>query len=148
MSNIGDGFKNIFMAGIGALAYTGEKGKEIIDQLVEKGEITLDQGRELNEELQRKAGEATQGIREASLEARMKLMTPEEREAFAAKAAEIARQQNAAPAEVEVEAEIVSDAADAAEAAGDAAAAAEEAAAGAPDAPAAADASDVAGGEE
>ena len=47
MSNIGDGFKNIFLAGIGALAYTGEKGKEIIDQLVAKGEITLEQGREL-----------------------------------------------------------------------------------------------------
>ena len=59
MSNIGDGFKNIFLAGIGAMAYTGEKGKEIIDQLVSKGELTLDQGRERNEELQRKAGETT-----------------------------------------------------------------------------------------
>ena len=37
MSNIGDGFKNIFLAGIGAMAYTGEKGKEVIDQLVAKG---------------------------------------------------------------------------------------------------------------
>lgn len=99
MSNIGDGFKNIFLAGIGAMAYTGEKGKEIIDQLVEKGEITLDQGKELNEELKRKAGETTANMREAALEARMKVMSPEERDAFVAKVAEFAAAQNAADAE-------------------------------------------------
>ncbi len=98
MTNIGDGFKNIFLAGIGAMAYTGEKGKEIIDQLVEKGEITLDQGKELNEELRRKAGETTTSIRESALEAGMKMMTPEERNAFAAKAAQFAAAQNAADA--------------------------------------------------
>ena len=107
MSNIGDGFKNIFLAGIGALAFTGEKGKEIIDQLVEKGELTLDQGRELNEELQRKAGEATTNIRESALEARMRMMTPEERDDFAAKAAEFAAAQNAADAEKAAEEEAV-----------------------------------------
>ena len=32
---IGDGFKNIFLAGIGALTITGEKSKELVDQLVE-----------------------------------------------------------------------------------------------------------------
>ncbi len=98
MSNIGDGFKNIFLAGIGAMAYTGEKGKEIIDQLVEKGELTLDQGRELNDELRRKADGATKGVRETALEAAMRAMNPEEREAFAAKAAEIAKAQNEAAA--------------------------------------------------
>ena len=107
MSNIGDGFKNIFLAGIGAMAYTGEKGKEIIDQLVSKGELTLDQGRELNEELQRKAGEATNNIRESALEARMRMMTPEERDEFAAIAAKIAAEQNAQAAEVEAEVEEV-----------------------------------------
>ena len=112
MSNIGDGFKNIFLAGIGAMAYTGEKGKEVIDQLVAKGEITLDQGRELNEELQRKAAETTQTLRESALEASMRAMSPEDREAFAAKAAEIAKAQNeeaarsAAEAEAEAEPEV------------------------------------------
>lgn len=99
MSNIGDGFKNIFLAGIGAMAYTGEKGKEIIDQLVEKGEITLDQGKELNEELKRKAGETSASMRDGALEAYMKMMSPEEREAFAAKAAEFAAAQNASDEE-------------------------------------------------
>ena len=102
MSSIGDGFKNIFLAGIGAMAYTGEKGKEIIDQLVDKGEITLDQGRELNEELRRKADGATKGMRESALEAAMKAMSPAEREAFAAKAAEFAKVQNEADAQAAV----------------------------------------------
>ena len=124
MTNIGDGFKSIFLAGIGAMAYTGEKGKEIIDQLVEKGELTLDQGRDLNDELRRKADDATKGVRESALEAAMKAMNPEEREAFAAKAAEYAKAQNEADAaakqadadaaEVEVEVESVEDIVDAA----------------------------------
>ena len=109
MSNIGDGFKNIFLAGIGALAYTGEKGKEVIDQLVEKGEITIEQGRELNEELQHKATDATATLREGALEAGMKAMTPEQRDEFVKKAAEIALKQNAADASrtVEAEAEVI-----------------------------------------
>ncbi|MBP3867008.1 MAG: phasin family protein [Eggerthellaceae bacterium] len=114
MTNIGDGFKNIFLAGIGAMAYTGEKGKEIIDQLVAKGEITLDQGRELNEELQRKASDTTSTIRESALEARMRMMTPEERDAFAAAAAKFAAEQNAQAATVEAEA-VVEDVEEAAE---------------------------------
>ena len=104
MSNIGEGFKNIILAGIGVMAYTGEKGKEIVDQLVEKGEITLDQGRELNEELRRKADDATKGVREGALEAAMKAMTPDERDAFVAKAAEFAKVEFAAEVEAEVEA--------------------------------------------
>ncbi len=105
MSSIGDGFKNIILAGIGVMAYTGEKGKEIVDQLVEKGELTLDQGRELNEELRRKADDATKGVRESALEAAMKAMTPEERNAFAAKAAEFAKAQNEEAAKAEAAAE-------------------------------------------
>jgi polyhydroxyalkanoate synthesis regulator phasin len=117
MTNIGDGFKNIFLAGIGALAYTGEKGKEMIDQLVEKGEITLDQGRELNEELQRKASETTKDMRDGALEAIMRGMSPEERDDFVAKAAQFAEKQNAADAEkavVEAELEVEEAAKDAA----------------------------------
>lgn len=134
MANIGDGLKSIFLAGIGIMAYTGEKGKEIVDQLVEKGELTLDQGRELNEELRRKADDATKGVRESSLEAVMRAMSPEDREAFAAKAAEFAAAQNKAdaakaaeePAEVETVVESVEDAVDAvAEAVEEAAEAAE-----------------------
>ncbi len=94
MSNIGDGFKNIFLAGLGAIALTGEKGKEIIDDLVARGESVMDQSRELNQELHRKTAEATVSVREGALEARMRMMTPEEREEFATAAARIAKAQN------------------------------------------------------
>lgn len=107
INGIGEGFKNVFLAGIGALAITGEKGKELVDTLVAKGEMTIDQGKQINQELQHKAGEASKNVREATLEARMKVMTPEEREEFAAKAAEIAAQQNAADEATTVEAEVV-----------------------------------------
>ena len=104
MVDFGEGLKNIFLAGIGVMAYTGEKGKEIVDQLVEKGEITLDQGRELNEELRRKADDATKGVRESALETAMKAMSPKERDAFVAKAAEFAKAQNEADAAMQQEA--------------------------------------------
>lgn len=98
MTTLGDGLKNVFLAGIGAMAFTAEKGKEIVDQLVEKGEITVDQGKQLNEELKRKTDESTSTLREDALETAMRIMTPEDREAFAAAAAKFAAEQNAADA--------------------------------------------------
>jgi polyhydroxyalkanoate synthesis regulator phasin len=49
----GDGIKTIILAGIGAVAYSAEKGQEIIGDLVKKGEITVEQGKDLNKDLQR-----------------------------------------------------------------------------------------------
>ena len=57
MATLSDGFKDIFLAGIGAMAITGEKTKDLV--------------------------------------ARMAAMTPEERAAFVAKAAEFAEKANA-----------------------------------------------------
>ncbi|WP_229768597.1 phasin family protein [Tissierella pigra] len=45
--------RRIFLAGIGTLALTYEKSNEMIQNLVEKGKITVEQGKELNEELKR-----------------------------------------------------------------------------------------------
>lgn len=45
--------KKIMLAGIGAVATTAEKAKEIVDEFVKKGEITVEQGKVLNEELKR-----------------------------------------------------------------------------------------------
>ena len=111
MATIGETLRDIMFAGIGAVAITAEKGKEVIDTLVEKGELTVDQGKQLNQELKRAASNTAQSIRENAVEARMKVMTPEERDAFAVRVAEVAAEQNAA---------------DAAKAAEEAAAAAEE----------------------
>ncbi len=130
MATIGDGLKDVFLAGVGAMAITGEKAKGLVDTLIEKGAITVDQGREINSELKRKAGETMEGVRFDALEARMSVMTPEEREAFAAKAAEIAARPSAeAPAEAVVESveDVASDKADAEPAEGEGAAADEKA---------------------
>jgi polyhydroxyalkanoate synthesis regulator phasin len=52
--------KNLIMAGIGTLAYSYEKGAALVEDLVKKGEITVNQGKELNEELKRKMGKEKQ----------------------------------------------------------------------------------------
>ena len=43
--------RRFFLAGIGAMATTAEKSKEIVDAFVRKGELTVEQGRIINEEL-------------------------------------------------------------------------------------------------
>lgn len=48
-----DLFKKIFLAGIGTLSLTYEKANALVKELVQKGQITVDQGRQLNEELKR-----------------------------------------------------------------------------------------------
>lgn len=98
MATIGDGFKDIFLAGVGAMTITGEKAKDLVDTLISKGELTVDQGKQINTELKHKADAAVESMRFDALEARMSVMTPEERAAFAAKAAEIAARPVAVPA--------------------------------------------------
>lgn len=45
----------LLLAGVGALATSVEKSQEILDSLVKKGELTVEQGKVLNEELKRTA---------------------------------------------------------------------------------------------
>lgn len=51
LTNLPENIKKMILMGIGAMATTAEKSKEIIDELVKKGEITVEQGKTLNEEL-------------------------------------------------------------------------------------------------
>ena len=53
--DLGEGLKKVFLAGVGAVATTAETAKEVIDDLVSKGELTMEQGKVLNEELKRNA---------------------------------------------------------------------------------------------
>lgn len=70
---LGDGLRKVLLAGIGALATGYEKSSELVDELVKKGEITVEQGKALNTELKHKAQEAkekaeekTEGAKEQS----------------------------------------------------------------------------------
>jgi len=56
--DLGDGLRKVVLAGIGALATGYEKGSELVDDLVKKGELTVEQGKNLNTELKRKVGES------------------------------------------------------------------------------------------
>ena len=51
MDSFGENVKKLLLAGIGAVAVTAEKSKDLLDEMVEKGELTIEQGKELNEEL-------------------------------------------------------------------------------------------------
>lgn len=48
-----DLLKKVFFAGVGSMALTYEKANELVKNLVEKGKITVEQGKHLNEELKR-----------------------------------------------------------------------------------------------
>ncbi|MCR4992132.1 MAG: aspartyl beta-hydroxylase [Lachnospiraceae bacterium] len=60
MDNLTDGLKKILLAGVGAVALTTEKAGEILNEMVEKGEITVEQGKALNQELKRTVKENTE----------------------------------------------------------------------------------------
>ena len=49
--DLGKDLKNLLLAGIGAVAVTAEKSQALLDELVKKGELTVEQGKVLNEEL-------------------------------------------------------------------------------------------------
>lgn len=51
MDGLGENVKKILLAGIGAAAMTAEKSLELLDEMVKKGELTVEQGKALNEEL-------------------------------------------------------------------------------------------------
>lgn len=48
---LGDGLKKLLLAGVGTVAVTAEKSREVLDELVKKGELTVEQGKVLNQEL-------------------------------------------------------------------------------------------------
>lgn len=112
LNDITDGVRKLFLAGVGAVALGAEKTQEVVSDLVKKGEITVEQGKALNEELTRKAKEAVASTTDAALKSRLKAMTPDERAAYAAKVAKMAADLDAEPVEVEVDDAEASDSAD------------------------------------
>lgn len=92
--NFSEDLKKIVLAGIGAVAVTAEKSQEVIETLVNKGEMTVEQGKVLNEELKRRRKDAPQkaesmadsktGAPQADLLAQVEQMTPEQRAALKA----------------------------------------------------------------
>ena len=79
MNNFSDDLKKIFLAGVGAVAMTAEKSKEMIDQLVTKGELTVEQGKILNEELKHTISEKLKTSADVkSMEKDLEKLSPED----------------------------------------------------------------------
>lgn len=86
MDKLGDTIKKLLLAGIGTVAVTADKSKEILDELVKKGELTVEQGRILNQELKHNIKETVKNNVNVSFKADspeelselLKVMTPEQ----------------------------------------------------------------------
>lgn len=80
-----DELKKILLAGVGSAAYTYEKASEMVDSLVKKGQITMEQGKELSEELKKTVkdtGDKILPVTRESLEEIIKEMNLVTREEF------------------------------------------------------------------
>ena len=88
MEKFSDHSKKIILAGIGAVAVASEKSKDLLDEMVEKGELTVEQGKVLNEELKhnirQKVQEATakkeadQSVSDSDISDMLSRMSPEQ----------------------------------------------------------------------
>lgn len=107
---LGEGVRKIFLAGVGAVATGAEKSQQIIEDLVRKGELTVEQGKELNDELSRKAAKAASDTQDNILRTRLQNMSSDERAAYAKKVADMAAAIDAEAITVDAEVEVVDDA--------------------------------------
>lgn len=100
ITNLTENIKKVMLVGIGAMATTAEKSKEIVDDLVKKGELTVEQGKTLNEELKHNLKEKFSSVVPATASEKeevkcddiisgMDNMTADELEAIKAKLAEL-----------------------------------------------------------
>ena len=88
MEKFSDNIKKVILAGIGAVAVTAEKSKDLLDEMVEKGELTVEQGKVLNEELKhnikqkvqekKKKKEEDKSVSDSDISDLLSRMTPEQ----------------------------------------------------------------------
>ena len=72
MEKLTDNLKKVILAGIGAVAITAEKSKDV--DMVKKGELTVEQGKVLNEELKHNLKQTVKN----NVNVKVKVTTPEE----------------------------------------------------------------------
>ena len=101
--DVGEGIRKLFLASVGAVAMGAEKSQEVVEDLVKKGELTVEQGKTLNQELTRKAKEVLDNTSDAALRARLSAMSAEERAAYAAKVAQMTADIDAETVKADVE---------------------------------------------
>ena len=107
VDSMADGLRKVFLAGVGAMATVGEKGGQALDDLAERGENVVKQGKDLTRELTQKGAQATSGIREDLLRARLAGMTGEQRANFVALAQRLSAELDAQDAKAAAKASAV-----------------------------------------
>ena len=98
MEKFSDNIKKVILAGIGAVAVTAEKSKDLLDEKAEKGELTVEQGKVLSEELKHNIKktvkettdkkEADKTVSDSDISDLISRMTPEQLAALKEKLAE------------------------------------------------------------
>jgi len=104
MFSIGEDLRKVILAGVGAVAQTSENAQKLLDDLVHKGELTVEQGKVLNEELKHTVKEKVKssidvildGKNKNSLIDQLDTMTPDELEQLREKLSAMEETQNAA----------------------------------------------------
>ncbi len=94
--DLGEGARKIFLAGVGAIALGADKGKDIVDELVAKGELTVEQGKQLNTELKRRAKDDSDAFAGTALKQHIKNMSAEQRAEFVKKVNDLAKEADSA----------------------------------------------------
>lgn len=94
MERLTDGLKKILLAGIGTVAVTAEKSKEVLDEMVKRGELTVEQGKVLNQELKHNIKDTVKknvnvSVKLQSPEELLDKMTPEQIQALKSKLAQM-----------------------------------------------------------
>ena len=93
------------------MALGAEKSKELVDQLIAKGELTVEQGKVINADLidqaTQKATATASAVRDDLIAAHLATLSKDERDAFAAKVAEMAAQADEKDAALDAQAQEV-----------------------------------------
>jgi len=111
--DLSDGVKKVFLAGVGAVAIGAEKTQDLVEDLIKKGELTVEQGKDLNDELTRKVRETTTDASDSILRAKLRGMSADERAEWIDRARKIANDLEAEDVEIEAEEVVDAEAVDA-----------------------------------
>lgn len=108
LDNLGEDLKKVVLLGVGAIAAAAEKctdAKEVVDELVKKGELTIEQGKILNEELKHNVKEKVNAAfnekKEERFHEKLTKMSKEERDALKATLAALDKEEDCECADAE-----------------------------------------------
>ncbi len=82
LDDITNSLHSIFLAGVGAIASSSEKGSELFKALVDKGRATVDEGKAKSAELVQNAQDKVSGTTHDAIRSYLSKLSPDQRAAF------------------------------------------------------------------